>query len=69
MVGRVSIPAVYSSPLPRFIRPSRTPVLTPYLVGVAGFEPATFVPNEERFQATLDSENGALYGTRTRLAR
>ena len=27
---RVSISAVYSSPLPRFIRPSRTPVLTPY---------------------------------------
>src|SRR5258708_4959761 len=49
-----SIPAVYSSPLPRFIRPSRTPVLTPCrecaryspdraqrMVGVAGFEPAT----------------------------
>src|SRR3984893_3285725 len=51
---RVTIPAVYSSPLPRFIRPSCTPVLTPcrectrysshraqIMVGVAGFEPAT----------------------------
>ena len=26
-------------------------------------------PNEERFQAALHSGNGALYGTRTRLAR